>query len=50
MPVLFSPQSRGFFKIATAVFVSNAIGFIVWGVEMWAQVIGMGARRPSRHS
>lgn len=29
MPVLFSPQSRGFFKIATAVFVSKAIGFIV---------------------
>ena len=31
MPVLFSPQSRGFFKIATAVFVSKAIGFIVCG-------------------
>ena len=29
MPVLFSPQSRGFFKIATAVFVSKAIGFMV---------------------
>lgn len=43
MPVLFSPQSRGFFKIATAVFVSKAIGFIVCGgVEMWARVIGMG--------
>lgn len=45
MPVLFSPQSRGFFKIATAVFVSKAIGFIVCGgggIEMWARVIGMG--------
>ena len=31
MPVLFSPQSRGFFKIATAVFVSKAIGFMVCG-------------------
>lgn len=49
---VFAPIKR-VFKIATAVFVSKAIGFIVCGggIEMWTRVIGMGgARRPSRHS